>query len=428
MRSVAKYVLKMWIAHPVRSMLVRLFAPRADRNGWDDRLLIVNLEALGDLAIFTGVLKHYRAAFPGRSITLLMKAGTGIEPFLHPSFVDEIITVDYRRFAVDPFYGYSVIASLRKTGFHMVVNQDFSSSEIMGKIISVSLGANRVVGSDGLSVEYDNPFDIQQKKNQDIVNRRILPRYTKVVPTRGIRGMEPGGRLRSELWYYSHIFEATAGSAAVNYAPQLAIPEDVSAVLGKFGLDGRRYAVLNVGASVAYKRWPIERFVGVAQTFRARSITPVVIGAQGDKTASERFVGQVPESVDLAGKTSLKELAALIAESELVLTNDTSTVHMAIALKKPSLCITGGGQFGMQADYGYPDANVWAYVRTPCYGDNFRCGRLVPEGSPSPCVSAVPEAMVREKLIALLDRIEKARREGRNVPGREFEIEFASQT
>ncbi len=423
LRSFGKFFFKMRIVSPLRAALLACFGPRANREGWEKRMLIVNLEALGDLVMFTGVLKHYKQKFPDRRIVLAIKAGTGLEEFFHGSFVDAIVSIDYRRFAIDPFYGFQVIASLRTTGFHTVVNQDFSASEIMGKIIATSLGAEQIIGSDGLSIEFEHSFDIQQVMNLAIIEHHILPRYTSIVSTRGMKATS-ADRLPNVIAYYARIFEHVVGGTANEYAPTLATPEGAGDVLEKFVLAGKRYAVMNVSASVAYKRWPIDRFVEMAKILVARGLVPILIGTSSDRISSDAFAERVPTCLNLVGQTSLHELIVLIAKSYLVFTNDTSTVHLAVALRKPSLCITGGGQFGMQCDYGYSDINHWAYARTDCYGDNFRCGDRVPPGEPSPCIASVLEALVSTKLTALLDYLDVLEREGKNYPHEPFRVEF----
>ena len=54
------------------------------------------------------------------------------------------------------------------------------------------------------------------------------------------------------------------------------------------------------------------------------------------------------------------------------------------------------------------DINLWAYQRTPCYFDNWRCAREVPYGEPSPCIAAVTLEMVLRKLQSLITYLRKS--------------------
>src|SRR5258708_2774791 len=177
-----KFIFKMKIVTPLRSLFLLLRGEQPNRNGSEERLLIINLQALGDLVVFTSVLKHYKKRFPDKKIYLLIK-NVGLENIFKGEFADEIITLDYRKFASDPFYGASVINKLRRIGFHTVINQDWSAAEIMGEIISVSVGAEEVIGYEGLGSEFVRPFDAQQVRNLHIATEKIYPRFTKIIPS-----------------------------------------------------------------------------------------------------------------------------------------------------------------------------------------------------------------------------------------------------
>src|SRR3989344_1539028 len=101
LESCAKFFLKMRAVYPLRRFFMRFGGGKPNRSGWEDRMLFINLEALGDLVIFTSVFKHYRKIFPERKIYLLIKSGTGAEIFLK-HFIHEIITLDYQKFSVNP--------------------------------------------------------------------------------------------------------------------------------------------------------------------------------------------------------------------------------------------------------------------------------------------------------------------------------------
>ena len=60
-------------------------------------------------------------------------------------------------------------------------------------------------------------------------------------------------------------------------------------------------------------------------------------------------------------KTNLSELLNVINGSILVVGSDTSFIHLAIALKKPTVCVCYGNQVGADSCYGYEDINHWIF-------------------------------------------------------------------
>ncbi len=93
-----------------------------------------------------------------------------------------------------------------------------------------------------------------------------------------------------------------------------------------------RFALLAPGASPLRpgKRWPAERFAELA----ARLPVPAVaVGGPGDPA--------IPGALDLRGRTTLRELAALARRAALCVGNDTGPTHLAAALGVPTLAVFG---------------------------------------------------------------------------------------
>ncbi len=86
-----------------------------------------------------------------------------------------------------------------------------------------------------------------------------------------------------------------------------------------------------------YRNWPVERFVTVAQYLADRLQANVVVtgGPSAlEKNYARTIAGQAG-ATDLAGRTSLKQLFALIAAADLVLCPDSGPAHMATAAGTP---------------------------------------------------------------------------------------------
>jgi ADP-heptose:LPS heptosyltransferase len=76
------------------------------------------------------------------------------------------------------------------------------------------------------------------------------------------------------------------------------------------------------------KRWPTQRYAELAEHLAARGLAPVVIG-----TAAERPLARaIPAALDLTGRTSLADIAAIAARAEIAIGNDTGPMHVAAAV------------------------------------------------------------------------------------------------
>ena len=98
------------------------------------------------------------------------------------------------------------------------------------------------------------------------------------------------------------------------------------------------------GASWKTKRWLPERFAAVAcKALRHYGLSPVVIGGPGEQSLSAQFVQTLKQLapnarvVNLAGQTNLKQLAAVLEQSRVLLTNDSGPMQLAAGLGTPVL-------------------------------------------------------------------------------------------
>ena len=92
--------------------------------------------------------------------------------------------------------------------------------------------------------------------------------------------------------------------------------------------------VLNLGARWLTKRWPPEHFAEIARRVVAEfGAGLIAVGSASDWPLVQALVRSAsPISIlDLCGRTNLRQLAALCAQSDLLISNDTGPLHLAAA-------------------------------------------------------------------------------------------------
>jgi ADP-heptose:LPS heptosyltransferase len=101
--------------------------------------------------------------------------------------------------------------------------------------------------------------------------------------------------------------------------------------------------VVHPGAGSAARRWPIARYAAVVSALRAEGHEVVVTGGPADAEPARRLVrlSGLGPGADLAGRTSLLRLAALVARARLVICGDTGIGHLATAYRTPSVLLFG---------------------------------------------------------------------------------------
>lgn len=95
------------------------------------------------------------------------------------------------------------------------------------------------------------------------------------------------------------------------------------------------------------KRWPVSHFSALAQriiqSYPGTQI--VLLGSNKDNDVCEAIHSNVPDTVNLAGKTSLQEAIALIAGVDILVTNDSGLMHVASAFDLPVVAIYGSTDY-----------------------------------------------------------------------------------
>lgn len=101
--------------------------------------------------------------------------------------------------------------------------------------------------------------------------------------------------------------------------------------------------VVHVGASSGARRWPPDRWARTVHRLIADGHRIVLTGNRAERPLVAAVADEVgPDRiVDLAGRTSIEDLTALVADSRLVLSADTGIAHLATAYRRPSVVLFG---------------------------------------------------------------------------------------
>jgi heptosyltransferase-1 len=138
----------------------------------------------------------------------------------------------------------------------------------------------------------------------------------------------------------------------------------VETLLRERGLAGAPLLTIAPGTIWETKHWGTEKFADVARHFLRRGFAVALMGSRRERAVCEDVARLAPGAVDIAGETTLAELAALIRRSAISVTNDSGPMHLAVALERPVVGIFGPTDPVWIGPYGHPDNALRAGV--PC--------------------------------------------------------------
>lgn len=171
----------------------------------------------------------------------------------------------------------------------------------------------------------------------------------------------------------------------------LAVPDTPAPAVGA--------VVVHPGAGQPSRRWPADRFAAVAAALRSAGHDVVLTGTVAERRRCERVAraAGVPTAHVLAGRTSLAELAALVAAARLVVSNDTGVAHLATAYRVPSVVLFGPTP---PDEWGPPAGRPWHR----CLGGGDGAGGDRDAPRPDPSLLAVGVRRVLDTAADLLVR------------------------
>jgi ADP-heptose:LPS heptosyltransferase len=147
---------------------------------------------------------------------------------------------------------------------------------------------------------------------------------------------------------------------------------------------GKPLVALQLGANNDLRRWPIVSFAALARELTAQGAGLVLVGSSGERVLGRRLkreMGASGEKVcDLMGGTDLLTLAAVLEASDLVISADTGSLHLATAVGARVLALyMGPAQVHETGPYGHGHLVLQARDQCgPCQENNPVCEGRAP--------------------------------------------------
>lgn len=131
--------------------------------------------------------------------------------------------------------------------------------------------------------------------------------------------------------------QLTMAGITVAPAPDLAW---LDAELSRLDLPAR-FALLIPGAAPhrPAKRWPADHYGALAVALAARGLKPVVLGTAAEAPLAAAIRRRCADALDLTGRTTIAEIAALARRAALAVGNDTGPMHLIASIGTPSLVL-----------------------------------------------------------------------------------------
>ncbi len=313
---------------------------------------------LGDLVMATPILQDIRQKWPKANITAMCQSN--VAPLLqHDPHINEVYSYKKPSGWIHRHQHHRIFEELRLGEYNLgiLLTNSFSSAWWFwrGRV------ANRIGFAGNL--------------------RSWL--LSKAVPF-------PAGKETQHLVLTYKALLAPLGIPLSNTPPRLYVsPEEIQAahtLIGSYGVALKEQILVGINPGAAYgsaKCWLPERFRAVTERLlEDPRITVVYFGdPAGRPLVDDICQGLGARVINLAGKTSIRELLALMQACAVLLTNDSGPMHIASALGVPLVALFGSTSDVRTGPYG---GGIVIHKRvecSPCYKRicpiDFRCMKRI---------------------------------------------------
>ncbi|MDD5439371.1 MAG: lipopolysaccharide heptosyltransferase II [Candidatus Omnitrophica bacterium] len=284
------------------------------------RILIARTDRIGDVMLSTPVITAVRAHYPDSYIAFC--AGPAAGPLLetNPS-LDEVIVFDKRGRHRGAAGMMMFVRELRRRKFDLAIVLHPTERIHLACFLA---GIRKRCGY-RLKWPFLLTHTIPHTKHQGL--RHEVEYNLDLVRS---LGLQPGDK---------RLFVRVSKTAA----------EVAQAFFSEHGIpEGGTVVCIHAGASCPSKRWPASSFAAVIDRLSKKGVHVVLVGGQDDRRYSDLVVKQAAVTIaDLTGRTSTGELAAVLSKSNLLISNDSGPVHVAVALEVPVVAIFGRSDPGL---------------------------------------------------------------------------------
>jgi len=333
------------------------------------RILLIKLSAVGDVVHTIPVLNKLRRRYPGARLDWLVTPPIA-ELLRHNPAISNVIEFEREEWKepwrLTPFVSYARLAAkLRANSYDLVVDMH---GQMRTALLTLATGAPVRIG-------FDRP------------RAQVWDASPRTFPDAARKHAWQGAREGSWLAYTHHIPVPTLDLHAVdrylNVGPILGLdggPADFSfpipqaaharidALLRQHGAGDTRLAVLAPGTVWETKHWGSGKFAEVARHFMQRGFAAVLTGSRRERAVCDDVASLAPGAINIAGETSLSELAALVRRSDINVTNDSGPMHLAVALDRPVVSVFGPTDAVWIGPYHRADSVLQANLAcSPCY-------------------------------------------------------------
>lgn len=292
-------------------------------NKKKSKVVIIRTDAIGDYVLFRNFLRPLYEKY-GKLTLVANVTCKELAARLDGEYLAHFIAIDRKRFSRNLIYRFKIIKELRKTSYEILINPIYSRDRVSEDIVNI-IDAREKIASIG---DCSNlPQNIKQKYDKN---------YTTLLPAKQ--------EIMFEFYRNLEFFQNLLGKDL-----HIDFFIDLKKIGGERNFDIiPPYSVFFIGASAQYRKWGNDNFVKVGKFLHTNFSENIVICGGKEDFENGEYIRQKLEQysiacLNLCGKTSLLDLARVVYNGNYLISNETSCVHIAKAIRHDKVFVVSNG-------------------------------------------------------------------------------------
>ncbi len=342
-------------AESLRISQILFGAPAFKKNKIEGQknIVFIRTDSIGDSVLASSMLKEIHNYYSDYKIAVVCREVTA-EIYEASPYVNNIIKINPKRIVSDKEYLKNILEQISSLNAEYVFNSIYSR-DMISDLLSINIKASKKYAHKG---DLSN-IDAKNKEQNDKC-------YTKL--------FESNHGSLNELKHHSD-FLAGIGIQHNSLSPSIWLMKDDEEFANKIfksnGLKKENTLALFCGAGNKIRLY--ENYGKAVNKFCVENnFNVVVLGNKSDGLINSENIRDITvRFINLTGKTTVRQSAAILKNCALAAGAETGLAHIACAVGTPNVILLGGGHFGRFMPY----SGLTSIVSLPleCFGCNWKC-------------------------------------------------------
>ena len=309
------------------------FGYREEISAPVENILVVRLDAIGDMILTSGFLRELRKNFPQAHITFV------VSPLVYPivemcPYVNEVLVFDRKKLANNfPEQFAQLIAFCRENlwskKFSIAFSPQWGSQNLQGLLLCWLSGARERIGF-GTNPYKNYGFEPSAEESaidNFLLTKNIFTQQSEVAEIEKMFYLLKAVGLKVNQTHTELFFGAT------DFIRARELLQNISPNCKK--------VIVGIGAGIDSRKYPVEKYLVALNELAKKNLTFIIVGDKSDINDATYLEQNLPRGkvLNLVCKTTLSETEAVISQSDFYIGNDSGVMHMAATAKLPCIVL-----------------------------------------------------------------------------------------